>query len=411
MAAPSSSLPAVSKFPLKLMAILDNEEEFSSVITWLPHGRGFTIRDKGKFEKEILPTHFKQTKYTSFTRRLNRWSFTIQQHGHRKASYFHPMFVQGDPERISQMRPIPQRKNRQAGVNHIKSRVALSTTSDAAAQSVNLLLPPGDTNDPSLGLRTAIPPPLPTFPAGVDNISGSAMASLADDGTGINMISSPPAGKSPKKMKGQTPQSRGQDESHTMLSVGLKGLPPGSHQEQGMLGEPQHLFSRQQQGQPVSYQEFQNNMIALSQGNLPNYQRAPSNNYYQAQGMNCLPPWSFDGQILNQASFVPQAQLQDRQSWERTVNRLLQQQGYDTMNYNNDTMNYNNFLNCGYNNVSSPMRLHQQEMQQANLSQHGPMAMSHPRMRRPVPGGRCSFAPHYQESPPEDTADLKDTAI
>lgn len=152
-------------------------------------------------------------------------------------------------------------------------------------------------------------------------------------------------------------------------------------------------------------------MIALSQGNLPNYQRAPSNNYYQAQGMNCLPPWSFDGQILNQASFVPQAQLQDRQSWERTVNRLLQQQGYDTMNYNNDTMNYNNFLNCGYNNVSSPMRLHQQEMQQANLSQQGPMAMSHPRMRRPVPGGRCSFAPHYQESPPEDTADLKDTAI
>ena len=73
--------------PPQLMSILENES-ISDIISWLPHGRGFIIRDKGRFEEEVLTKYFKKTHYASFTRRLNRWNFTIQRHGHKKSSYF-----------------------------------------------------------------------------------------------------------------------------------------------------------------------------------------------------------------------------------------------------------------------------------------------------------------------------------
>ena len=49
--------------------------QFDDIITWLPHGKGFIITNKPKFEKEILPTFLPNTKYASFTRRLKRWKF------------------------------------------------------------------------------------------------------------------------------------------------------------------------------------------------------------------------------------------------------------------------------------------------------------------------------------------------
>lgn len=96
-----------NKFPLKLMSILDSHEH-QDIISWLPHGRGFIIRDKKRLADLVLPKYFKESKYTSFTRRLNRWNFTIQTHGHKEASYFHPMFIQGDPQRVLEMHPVPQ---------------------------------------------------------------------------------------------------------------------------------------------------------------------------------------------------------------------------------------------------------------------------------------------------------------
>jgi len=56
-----------------MMNILDNEA-YSDIISWLPHGKGFMIRDKKRFASEILPKFFKKAKFTSFTRKLNRWS-------------------------------------------------------------------------------------------------------------------------------------------------------------------------------------------------------------------------------------------------------------------------------------------------------------------------------------------------
>ena len=77
--------PAESKqsFLYSLHKILSTPDALTSssstryydVVTWLPHGKGFIICDKGKFEKEILPTFLPNTKYASFGRRLKRWKF------------------------------------------------------------------------------------------------------------------------------------------------------------------------------------------------------------------------------------------------------------------------------------------------------------------------------------------------
>ena len=54
------------------MEILSNEE-YIDIIHWLPHGKGFIIADKKLFADVVLPKYFKKAKFTSFTRKLNRW--------------------------------------------------------------------------------------------------------------------------------------------------------------------------------------------------------------------------------------------------------------------------------------------------------------------------------------------------
>merc|ERR1719159_734982 len=78
-------------FPQRLMEILSNEEN-ADIISWLPHGRGFMIYQKKRFASEIMPKYFKKSKFTSFTRKLNRWSFTRITRGPETGAYYHEFF-------------------------------------------------------------------------------------------------------------------------------------------------------------------------------------------------------------------------------------------------------------------------------------------------------------------------------
>jgi hypothetical protein len=74
------------------MEILDNEN-YADIIAWLPHGRGFVIFRKKAFELKILPKHFhKQSKFSSFTRKLNRWSYVRVTSGPETGSYYNEFF-------------------------------------------------------------------------------------------------------------------------------------------------------------------------------------------------------------------------------------------------------------------------------------------------------------------------------
>lgn len=60
-------------FPQRLMSILADEKNHDAVC-WLPHGRAFIVRDRNLFAEKIMPRFFpRKSKYSSFTRKLNRW--------------------------------------------------------------------------------------------------------------------------------------------------------------------------------------------------------------------------------------------------------------------------------------------------------------------------------------------------
>lgn len=68
----------------------------SDIITWLPSGRAFIIIDKKRFAKEILPYYFKESQYTSFTRKLSRWKFSRVPRGPYMGAYYHKNFRSGN---------------------------------------------------------------------------------------------------------------------------------------------------------------------------------------------------------------------------------------------------------------------------------------------------------------------------
>ena len=84
-------------FPQKMHHVLRNEEELADIISWLPSGRSFVIRDAKKFTSEVIPKFFGKQRiaYTSFTRRLLRWGW---QHI-TKGTYSHVNFHRDHPER------------------------------------------------------------------------------------------------------------------------------------------------------------------------------------------------------------------------------------------------------------------------------------------------------------------------
>eukprot|EP00566_Odontella_aurita_P012020 CAMPEP_0113553014 /NCGR_PEP_ID=MMETSP0015_2-20120614/15378_1 /TAXON_ID=2838 /ORGANISM="Odontella" /LENGTH=387 /DNA_ID=CAMNT_0000454037 /DNA_START=98 /DNA_END=1261 /DNA_ORIENTATION=- /assembly_acc=CAM_ASM_000160 len=89
-------------FPQRLYDILSDECN-AACIGWLPHGRGFIINNRKRFAAEVLPKYFKQTKYTSFTRKLNRWDFTRVTRGPEIGAYYHKFFREGEPTLCTQM--------------------------------------------------------------------------------------------------------------------------------------------------------------------------------------------------------------------------------------------------------------------------------------------------------------------
>lgn len=82
-------------FPQKLMEVLSNPE-VAHIITWLPHGKGFIILQKRKFAIDVMPLYFKHSKFTSFTRKLNRWGFTRVSRGPEMGAYYHKYFQRGN---------------------------------------------------------------------------------------------------------------------------------------------------------------------------------------------------------------------------------------------------------------------------------------------------------------------------
>mmetsp|Transcript_21724 Transcript_21724/g.32889 ORF Transcript_21724/g.32889 Transcript_21724/m.32889 type:complete len:271 (-) Transcript_21724:82-894(-) len=120
------------QFPAKLYEMLEIVDSLglSDVVTWLPNGRSFQVKDPTKFMELVVPRFFKATKYRSFQRQLNLWGFIRVVKGQGNGVWYHESFIRGSPEMISkltrtrikgQKMPVTQDKSKEA---HNKSKEA-----------------------------------------------------------------------------------------------------------------------------------------------------------------------------------------------------------------------------------------------------------------------------------------------
>ncbi|EED89258.1 hypothetical protein THAPSDRAFT_9375 [Thalassiosira pseudonana CCMP1335] len=88
-------------FPMKLHFLLNRAEDdgFDDIISWLPHGRSFVVKQPIDFIKTILPQYFRMTKMTSFTQQLSMYGFVRigigqgQGQGVACQEFFHEYFL------------------------------------------------------------------------------------------------------------------------------------------------------------------------------------------------------------------------------------------------------------------------------------------------------------------------------
>ena len=138
------------------MEILSNEANVD-IISWLPHGKGFMIFQKKRFASEILPKYFKKSKFTSFTRKLNRWNFTRVTRGPETGAYYHECFQKGNLRLCMQMScQNPKSQTAQLQLQQQQAQQLSSSTTSALARlgisggphmdinSLQAMLPGGD---------------------------------------------------------------------------------------------------------------------------------------------------------------------------------------------------------------------------------------------------------------------------
>jgi hypothetical protein len=107
------------------MDILSSEED-ADIISWLPHGRGFMIYQKKRFAAEIMPKYLKHSKFTSFTRKLNRWNFTRITRGPETGAYYHEYFQRGNLRLCMQMCCQNSKNIHAAVLNTMSARPGMS---------------------------------------------------------------------------------------------------------------------------------------------------------------------------------------------------------------------------------------------------------------------------------------------
>lgn len=90
-------------FPQQLMKML-NDPANAHIVAWTSEGDAFIVNSKDQFVAEVMPVYFgKRSKFTSFTRKLNRWGFARNNQGENKGAYSHPLFHRDDPSSHEKM--------------------------------------------------------------------------------------------------------------------------------------------------------------------------------------------------------------------------------------------------------------------------------------------------------------------
>jgi len=124
----------LKKFLKALMDLLSQEDP--EIVTWLPSGTAFIVRDRKKFVEMVLPRYFKQTKIGSFFRQLNMYGFRCIVDGPYMGAYHHELFVRDKPHLCSTIQRTTEKK-----VGNIKRTAHEPVWEGAAFNSTPCALP------------------------------------------------------------------------------------------------------------------------------------------------------------------------------------------------------------------------------------------------------------------------------
>ena len=104
------------------------ETASSPPIAWVLGGNAFSVRNKADLVRDVLPLFFRESKFTSFTRKLYRWGFRqisldnerVLQNKKRRSGqvmemiYTHENFQRDNKPLMSKMRSVTSTRSRQA---------------------------------------------------------------------------------------------------------------------------------------------------------------------------------------------------------------------------------------------------------------------------------------------------------
>lgn len=89
-------------FPVKLMKVLSKKENVD-IVSWTPSGKAFLILKPKVFCSQVLNDEFKSAKYSSFTRKLQRWGFKRHYKGDDAGAFYHKHFQKGRTDLVEKM--------------------------------------------------------------------------------------------------------------------------------------------------------------------------------------------------------------------------------------------------------------------------------------------------------------------
>jgi hypothetical protein len=95
-----------------------SDPKFSHIIAWLPSGTAFVIHKPKAFATDLLPTHFKSAKFSSFTRKLHRWGFVRNFRGGESGAFSHDDFRKGRLDLAEAMTCCQQEKEAASKAAH-----------------------------------------------------------------------------------------------------------------------------------------------------------------------------------------------------------------------------------------------------------------------------------------------------
>jgi len=123
-----------------------------AIACWSDDGETFVVKDPSKFEKEIIPQFFKHSKFSSFVRQLNFYSFrkikyadTIRLNPKLEAEtanfwrFRHENFQRGQPQMLTEIKRMTAAQSKAAAAATQVSPDGVSSSYDASIQQNDVM--------------------------------------------------------------------------------------------------------------------------------------------------------------------------------------------------------------------------------------------------------------------------------